>query len=126
MSNHSAPILDRALASMFTDLDGTGLLDETLVVVTSGFGRSPEKGLSTSGNDNAQDGRDHWPYCFTALIGGAGIHRGRVYGQSDETGSRPLEKPVHPRELIASIDYAIGIDRRGRGESATPIHELFS
>ena len=67
------------------------MLDETLVVAVGEFGRSPKRGLSTSGNDNSADGRDHWPYCFTSVVAGAGIKRGNVHGRSDATGSAPLE-----------------------------------
>ena len=74
------------------------------------FGRSPRLGVSTSGNSNAPDGRDHWPYCYTGLIAGAGIKRGELYGRSDETGSSPLENPVHPTDLVATVYYALGID----------------
>ena len=74
------------------------------------FGRSPQRGVSTSGNANSDDGRDHWPYCYTACIAGAGIKRGFVYGKSDETASAPLENPVHPIELLATIYHAVGIN----------------
>ena len=86
------------------------MLDETLVVAIGEFGRSPEKGISTSGNVNSADGRDHWPYCYTAIIAGAGIKRGYVHGKSDNTGSSPAEDPVHPMELLATIYHAFGID----------------
>ncbi len=65
--------------------------------------------MSTSGNDNSDDGRDHWPYCYTALIAGAGVKRGFVYGKSDSTASSPLEKPVHPTDLLATIYHSVGI-----------------
>ena len=84
--------------------------NETLVVAVGEFGRSPQKGVSTSGNGNSADGRDHWPYCYTAVIAGAGIQRGYVHGKSDKTGSAPLEDPVHPGELLATIYHAFGID----------------
>ena len=74
-----------------------------MVVAVGEFGRSPQKGVSTSGNGNSADGRDHWPYCYTAVIAGAGIRRGYVHGKSDKTGSAPLENPVHPGELLATI-----------------------
>ena len=74
------------------------------------FGRSPEKGVSTSGNSNSADGRDHWPYCYTSVIGGAGIKRGFVLGKSDNTGSAPVEDPVHPMEILATIYHSMGID----------------
>ncbi len=87
-----------------------GLLKETLVVAVGEFGRSPRLGVSTSGNTNAPDGRDHWPYCYTAVIAGAGIPGGRLYGASDQTGSSPREKPVHPTDLLATVYYTLGID----------------
>jgi hypothetical protein len=110
MKNQSAPMLDAGLSGLLTDLDRRGLLDETLVVAVGEFGRSPQKGVSTSGNGNSADGRDHWPYCYTACIAGAGIGRGVVYGKSDKTASAPLENPVHPGELLATIYHAFGID----------------
>jgi uncharacterized protein (DUF1501 family) len=80
------------------------------VVVVGEFGRSPKMGISTSGNDNDKNGRDHWPYCFTSIVAGGGIKRGYVYGKSDETGSAPVENPVHPRDLLATIYHAVGIN----------------
>ena len=109
MKNQSGPMFDQGLSALITDLDQRGMLDETLVVAVGEFGRSPQKGLSTSGNDNSADGRDHWPYCYTAMLAGGGIKRGYVHGKSDKTGSAPLEDPVHPRQLLASIYHAFGI-----------------
>ena len=110
MKNQSGPMLDGGLATLFEDLDERGMLDETLVVAIGEFGRAPEKGVSTSGNGNSADGRDHWPYCYTSVIGGAGIKRGYVHGKSDKTGSAPLESPVHPSEILASIYHSVGIE----------------
>jgi uncharacterized protein (DUF1501 family) len=110
MKTQSGPMLDTGLAALFDDLDQRGLLQETLVVAIGEFGRSPQKGVSTSGNGNSADGRDHWPYCYTACIAGAGIKRGYVHGKSDKTGSSPDEEPVHPMELLASIYHSFGID----------------
>lgn len=110
MRNQSAPLLDGGLSALIADLDERGLLDETLVVALGEFGRSPQRGVSTSGNSNSNDGRDHWPYCYTAIVAGAGIKRGFVYGKSDQTGSAPLETPVHPIELLATIYHAVGIN----------------
>ncbi len=110
MKNRSAPMLDAGLSSLISDLDDRGLLEETLVVCVAAFGRSPQRGVSTSGNGNSDDGRDHWPYCYTAVVAGAGIQRGQVYGKSDKTASAPLENPVHPGELLASIYHSFGID----------------
>lgn len=110
MRDRSGPMLDTGLSALITDLDDRGLLDETLVVAVGEFGRSPQKGVSTSGNGNSADGRDHWPYCYTAVIAGAGIKRGHVHGKSDKTGSAPVEDPVHPGQLLATIYHAFGID----------------
>ena len=110
MKNQSGPMLDQGLSALFEDLDQRGLLSETLVVAIGEFGRSPEKGVSTSGDGNSADGRDHWPYCYTSIIGGAGVKRGYVHGKSDKTGSSPLEDPVHPSEILATIYHAFGID----------------
>ena len=110
MKDQSAPMLDGGISALISDLDERGLLDETLVVVVGEFGRSPKKGVSTSGNGNSPDGRDHWPYCYTSVVAGAGIQRGQVYGKSDNTASAPLEDPVHPGELLASIYHAFGIN----------------
>ena len=112
MKNQSGPMLDTGLSALIEDLDARGLLDETLLVAVGEFGRSPQKGVSTSGNGNSADGRDHWPYCYTSVIAGAGVKRGYVHGRSDKTGSAPLEAPVHPGQLLASIYHAFGIDPR--------------
>lgn len=110
MKTQSGPMLDGGLATLFDDLDERGMLDETLVVAIGEFGRAPEKGVSTSGNGNSADGRDHWPYCYTSVIGGAGIKRGYVHGKSDKTGSAPVELPVHPSEILATIYHSVGIE----------------
>ncbi len=110
MKNQSGPMFDTGVSALIDDLDQRGMLDETLLVVVGEFGRSPQRGVSTSGNDNSDDGRDHWPYCYTAVVAGAGTKRGFVYGESDATGSAPLVDPVHPTELLASIYHAFGIN----------------
>jgi hypothetical protein len=110
MKTQSGPMLDAGLSALIADLDERGLLSETLVVAVGEFGRAPQKGVSTSGNGNSADGRDHWPYCYTAVIAGAGVKRGYVHGESDKTGSSPRKDPVHPGELLATIYYAFGID----------------
>jgi hypothetical protein len=110
MREQSAPMLDAGLSALLADLDERGLLSETLVLAVGEFGRSPLRGVSTSGNSNTADGRDHWPYCYTACIAGAGIKRGFVYGRSDRTGSAPLDSRVHPRELLATIYHSMVLD----------------
>jgi hypothetical protein len=110
MKSQSAPMLDAGLSTLLADLDERGLLSETLVVAIGEFGRSPVRGVSTSGNQNNDDGRDHWPYCYTAVMAGAGVKRGLVWGKSDKTASAPLENPVHPREVLATIYHSVGIN----------------
>ena len=110
MKNQAGPMLDAGVSALIADLDERGLLDETLVVAIGEFGRSPKRGVSTSGNVNNDDGRDHWPYCYTAVMAGAGIKRGFVYGKSDATASAPVENPVHPTDVLATIYHAVGID----------------
>jgi hypothetical protein len=136
MKNQSAPMFDAGVSGLIEDLDQRGMLDETMVVVVGEFGRSPQRGVSTSGNDNSNDGRDHWPYCYTGLIAGAGTKRGYVHGKSDKTASAPLEDPVHPGELLASIYYAFGINpetlvmnhlnQPRELVKAHPVHAIFS
>ncbi len=136
MQDLAAPMLDPGLATLIEDLDERGLLDDTLVVAVGEFGRSPRKGLSTSGNDNDADSRDHWPYCFTAVVAGGGVKGGYVHGRSDETASAPLEKPVHPTDLLATIYHAVGIEpdtmvmnhlnQPRELVKGTPVLELFS
>ncbi len=109
MKDQSAPMLDAGLSTLIADLDDRGLLEETLVVAVGEFGRSPQRGVSTSGNENSEDGRDHWPYCYTAVAAGAGIKRGYVHGKSDKTGSAPLENPVHPTEVLATVYHSVGL-----------------
>lgn len=110
MKEQSAPMFDTGLSALLQDMDQRGLLEETLVVAIGEFGRSPQRGVSTSGNNNDPGGRDHWPYCYTGLIAGAGTRRGYVHGQSDKTASAPLENPVHPGQLLATIYHAFGIE----------------
>lgn len=110
LRNLHCPKLDSGLSALLEDMEQRGLLKETLVVAVGEFGRSPRLGVSTSGNSNSPDGRDHWPYCYTGLVAGAGIKRGSVYGKSDATASSPVENPVHPTQLLATIYHALGIN----------------
>ena len=110
IKDQSGPMFDGGLSALISDLDERGMLDETLVVAVGEFGRSPQRGVSTSGNNNSADGRDHWPYCYTCVAAGAGMRRGYVHGKSDKTASAPLEDPVHPGELLASIYHSFGIN----------------
>ncbi len=110
LKNLHCPVLDRTLSALIEDMDQRGLLADTLVVAIGEFGRSPRLGVSTSGNTNAPDGRDHWPYCYTGLVAGAGVKRGFQYGKSDAQGSSPADNPVHPADLVATIYHALGLN----------------
>src|SRR2546427_881206 len=76
LKNLHCPKLDRGLSALLEDMDQRGLLKETLVVAVGEFGRSPRLGVSTSGNSNSPDGRDHWPYCYSAVVAGGGLAPG--------------------------------------------------
>lgn len=96
------PSLDMAYSALINDLHERGMLDETLVVVMGEFGRTPK--LNTLG------GRDHWPRVFSVLLAGGGISGGQVIGASDSRGESPLDHPVTPSDLAASIYQLLGID----------------
>jgi hypothetical protein len=114
------PALDHAVSALLDDLKLRGLLDETLVVMTGEFGRTPRIGSST-GNNNTPDGRDHWAAVFSALFAGAGVEGGRVVGASDRIGAYPASPPYTPADVAATIYDAFGVapesevrDRFGR------------
>ncbi len=99
--NKSMPPLDQALAALINDLDSRGLLDTTLIMVSSEFGRTPKI--------NTDAGRDHWPKVFSVMLAGGGIKRGLVYGTSDPTASEPDTDPVSPENLATTIYHLLGI-----------------
>ena len=95
--------LDSGLSSLLLDLDRRGLLSETMVVVASEFGRTPEVKAG-------RVGRDHHPSAFSALVAGGGIKEGYVHGKSDKRGHYVDENPVKMEDLNATIVWAMGID----------------
>ncbi len=103
------PPTDRGVAALLDDLENRGLLDETLVVVTGEFGRTPRIGAST-GNNNSRDGRDHWAAVFSAALAGGGVQGGQVIGRSDKMGAYPASRPYTPADLAATIYQSLGID----------------
>jgi hypothetical protein len=109
LRDHRCPVLDQSLSALIADLHDRGLLKSTLVVAVGEFGRSPKIGASTT-NNVGPGGRDHWPECYSALIAGAGIQPGRVYGESDRFGAYPKLNPVHPYDLLSTVFHAVGID----------------
>ena len=103
------PPTDRGVAALIDDLAARGLLDETLVIVTGEFGRTPRIGKST-GNVNSRDGRDHWASVFSAAFAGAGVRGGQMIGQSDKMGAYPASRPYRPADLAATVYRSLGID----------------
>ncbi len=95
------PPFDQAFAALITDLETRGLLDETLVMVSSEFGRTPKI--------NKDAGRDHWPKVFSVALAGGGIKRGFVYGESDATATGPDVNPVGPADLFTTVYNCLGI-----------------
>ena len=101
------PPLDRAVSALLDDLQARGLLDETLVVLLSEFGRTPK---ITPLRPGAVPGRDHWPKVYSAMFAGAGIAGGQVIGKSDKIGAFPLSRSFAPQDLAATIYRALGVD----------------
>jgi len=129
VGKHLLPGLDQTLSALLDDMRERGLLDETLVVCMGEMGRTPKP-------DTASWGRGHWSHCFPAVLAGAGIRGGTVYGRSDKDAAYPADKPVAPEALSATIFHALGIspetrihDAFGRPvsviEGAQPIEDLF-
>ena len=96
------PSFDQTYSALIEDLDARGLLDETLVVTMGEMGRTPKI--------NAEGGRDHWTFCYSVLLAGAGIRGGTVYGASDDQAAFIKDKPVHIRDICATIYHLLGID----------------
>jgi hypothetical protein len=122
------PGLDQTFSALLTDLEDRGLLDETLVVCLGEIGRTPQ--------GTGRWGRGHWSYCFPAVLAGAGIRGGGLYGRSDRDAGFPAEHPVSPEDLAATVFHALGInpestihDAQGRPvalvDGGTPLSRLF-
>jgi uncharacterized protein (DUF1501 family) len=109
LKNDLLPPFDRGVSALLDDLAQTGRLDETLVVITGEFGRTPRVGMGT-GNVNTKDGRDHWGRVFTTVFAGAGVRGGQTVGQSDRIGADPASRPFTPADLAATVYRALGID----------------
>ncbi|HEV2292359.1 MAG TPA: DUF1501 domain-containing protein [Tepidisphaeraceae bacterium] len=95
------PRFDQALATLIIDLERRGLLDSTLVMVTSEFGRTPKI--------NKDNGRDHWPRVFSIVLAGGGIKKGQIYGSSDATASEPNTDPLTVEDMATTIYNQLGI-----------------
>ena len=115
MKSELLPGLDRALSGLLRDLDGRGLLDETLVLCLSEHGRTPRI------QNVAGGGRDHWSRVYSGILAGGGVARGRVVGKSDKHAGSVAERPVSPKDILATLYHLMGvnphttlIDRSGR------------
>jgi len=97
------PPLDQAVAALLDDLEASGLIDDTLVMMLGEFGRTP-KITGTS------PGRDHWAPCFFGLFAGAGVRSGQVIGKSDKIGAYPVTTPFSPDDIGATVYHVLGID----------------
>lgn len=99
---------DRPFAAVIKDLKGRGLLEDTLVVCGSEFGRTPV--MEIGAQSSAKNGRDHNPFGFTVWLAGGGVKGGLIYGATDDFGFKAIEKPVHVHDLHATILHLMGID----------------
>lgn len=96
------PPVDQAFAALVSDLDERGLLDTTMVILSTEFGRTPRI--------NRDEGRDHWPRAFSVVAAGGGLKRGLIHGRTDPTGSEPEDGAVGPADLAATMFSQLGID----------------
>jgi len=123
------PSFDQAIPALLDDLSDRGLLEKTLVVVTTEFGRTPRI--------NPLAGRDHWPNAFSILMSGAGLKTGLTIGKTDKTASEVIDRPITPQDMCATVLKVLGIDHRqllhtplGRPiplvDHGTPVQELFA
>jgi hypothetical protein len=101
MRDHLLPAFDRAMTSLLDDLQQRGLLDDTLVMWMGEFGRTPRL--------NRTGGRDHWGFCQSVLLAGAGVRGGQVWGSSDAHAAYAAESPVSPDDLAATVFHTLGI-----------------
>jgi hypothetical protein len=102
LEKYLMPALDQTLSALLDDLSQRGLLDETLVMLVSEIGRTP--------NHTPEGGRGHWSYTFPAVVAGGGIRGGIVYGQTDKHAGYPIDRPISPADLSATVFHALGID----------------
>jgi hypothetical protein len=134
LKDHLLPEFDRAFAGLIADLDDRGMLDETLLLVSSEMGRKPQIGDPRSGGESGA-GRDHWTHCQSVLFAGGGIRGGQTFGSSDRVGAYPADRPVTPADVTHTVYHAMGvtdleaIDLQGRPFSllaeGAPIRDLF-
>jgi len=96
------PMFDMAYSSLLSELSERGLLSNTMVMATGEFGRTPKI--------NPAGGRDHWPQCWSLLLGGGPLKGGMVVGSSDEIAAAPKDRPVSPMQVAATVYRGLGLD----------------
>jgi uncharacterized protein (DUF1501 family) len=118
---------DKPAAALIEDLEQRGLLDDTLVLCTGEFGRTPFREGRTSGGGVL--GRDHYPDCYSVWMAGGGVKPGYVYGESDDLGFKAVRDQVHIHDLQATILHLLGFDHtkltyrfQGRDFRLTDVH----
>jgi hypothetical protein len=99
------PCFDQAVAALLEDLEERGLLESTLVLALGEMGRTPKVATRSP----VISGRDHWPFCYTALLAGGGIRGGQIYGASDRIAAYPRDNPVSPQDFSATVYHALGV-----------------
>ncbi len=104
MKDRLLPVFDRSVSALLTDLEQRGMLDETLVVFLTDFGRTPKI--------NGNGGRDHHPGVYSVALAGGGIRGGQVYGASDSRGAEPDSNACSPADFHATVYAALGIDHK--------------
>lgn len=104
MKNELLPGLDRAFAGLIEDLDARGMLDETLVLCLTEHGRTPKLSSGRGG------GRDHWSQAYSGLMAGGGVRRGHIVGKTDRQGGTVVDRPVSPKDILATVYHLLGID----------------
>jgi uncharacterized protein (DUF1501 family) len=107
LKNRLLPPLDQAVAALLDDLEQSGMLAETMVIMLGEFGRKPKLSLLPG---QKIVGRDHWAPCFSGLFAGAGVRVGQVIGKSDKIGAYPMTTPYSPDDLGATVYHVLGVD----------------
>ncbi|MBM3837914.1 MAG: DUF1501 domain-containing protein [Verrucomicrobia bacterium] len=127
------PVMDKAVGALVQDLADRGMLKDVLVLVMGEFGRTPRLNQGQPGI--SVPGRDHWGEAFSVMLAGGGLRTGQVVGATNDKGERPIERPLTPADVLATVYHVLGIDPRqtfldnsGRPipilDSGNPIREI--
>ena len=123
LKKYLLPKFDQAFSAFLDDMASRGLLDETLVLVTSEMGRTPKIGDRRSGGV-AGAGRDHWTACMSVLMAGAGIRGGQAIGETDAKAELPKDRPIYPEDITKTVYYAMGINDLGAKDKVGRTYNL--